>query len=486
MEQFQVNTKFLNSLPPKWSPSVLVFSPRDDLIACLNKAMAFLIAVASSRNVAWYKDKEMLAEAQEAGQSLDEEQLTFLADPGVPDAVLMANISNYGSDVISEVPHFETYLNDMENQRLKCSTSNCGLNPTVNKKNDRISQTPSRNMKNKVEAQPRNVNKKNRVVKPILDVNVKQLQLNVNSELTCATSMLNLLRNIKNKKIKKPTGLVFTEVGLKWKPTGRTFTIFGNSCLLTRISSANVVPPSKPTSHLVETQKPEHKVYSRKPKNVKNVGSSKKANIVESKNANHSEHKNAWGSNATDIPSSSSLVMIGCQDCSLVSGLWMFKTYDREPLSAHELCFKESPNTPIFLDDALHEDLTSQRSSSNVRQTHTLFEHLGRWNKDHPIANMMSDPSFFISIRKQLQTDVMWCYFDAFLTSVEPKNFKQAMTEPSWIDALQEEIYEFERLQVWELVSCPDKIMLIKLKLIYKVKTDEFSGILKNKARLVA
>ncbi|GJY31106.1 retrovirus-related pol polyprotein from transposon TNT 1-94 [Tanacetum coccineum] len=50
---------------------------------------------------------------------------------------------------------------------------------------------------------------------------------------------------------------------------------------------------------------------------------------------------------------------------------------------------------------------------------------------------------------------------------------------------MQEEIHKFERLQVWELVPCPDKVMLIKLKWIYKVKTDEFSGVLKNKARLV-
>ncbi|GKD46947.1 hypothetical protein Tco_1271592, partial [Tanacetum coccineum] len=49
MEQFQVNTKFLNSLPPEWSFVVPVFSPGDDPIACLNKAMAFLTAVASSR-----------------------------------------------------------------------------------------------------------------------------------------------------------------------------------------------------------------------------------------------------------------------------------------------------------------------------------------------------------------------------------------------------------------------------------------------------
>ncbi|GJR36585.1 putative ribonuclease H-like domain-containing protein [Tanacetum coccineum] len=188
---------------------VPVFSPGDDPIACLNKAMAFLTTVASSRvivqqvqgrqgqsnsgtgyknnatssggnnasgqamvvkcyncqgeghmarqctqpkgprNTTWYKDKAMLVEAQEAGQIFDEEQLVFLADPGVPDgqavqtiipnndafqtkdlhtydsdcddisnakAVLMANISNYGSNVISEVPHSETYLNDLKNQ----------------------------------------------------------------------------------------------------------------------------------------------------------------------------------------------------------------------------------------------------------------------------------------------------------------------------------------------------------------------------------
>nr|GEZ95857.1 hypothetical protein [Tanacetum cinerariifolium] len=69
------------------------------------------------KNDAWYKEKGMLAEAQEAGKILDEEQLAFLADPGIPaDAqeVLMANISNYGSYVISEVPNSDNYLNEKE------------------------------------------------------------------------------------------------------------------------------------------------------------------------------------------------------------------------------------------------------------------------------------------------------------------------------------------------------------------------------------
>ncbi|GJU92112.1 retrovirus-related pol polyprotein from transposon TNT 1-94 [Tanacetum coccineum] len=51
---------------------------------------------------------------------------------------------------------------------------------------------------------------------------------------------------------------------------------------------------------------------------------------------------------------------------------------------------------------------------------------------------------------------------------------------------MQEELHEFERLEVWELVPRPDKVMVITLKWIYKVKLDDIGRILKNKARLVA
>ncbi|GJZ50581.1 retrovirus-related pol polyprotein from transposon TNT 1-94 [Tanacetum coccineum] len=54
------------------------------------------------------------------------------------------------------------------------------------------------------------------------------------------------------------------------------------------------------------------------------------------------------------------------------------------------------------------------------------------------------------------------------------------------IDVMQEEIHGFKRLRVWELVPCPDLVMLIKLKWIFKVKKDKCSCVLKNKARLVA
>ncbi|GJR87171.1 retrovirus-related pol polyprotein from transposon TNT 1-94 [Tanacetum coccineum] len=80
----------------------------------------------------------------------------------------------------------------------------------------------------------------------------------------------------------------------------------------------------------------------------------------------------------------------------------------------------------------------------------------------------------------------MWCFFNEFLTHVEPKTYKQALEHSCWIEAMQEEIHEFERLDVWILVPCPDNILIIPLKWIFKIKLDEYGDVLKNKARLVA
>ncbi|GKD36936.1 retrovirus-related pol polyprotein from transposon TNT 1-94 [Tanacetum coccineum] len=118
----------------------------------------------------------------------------------------------------------------------------------------------------------------------------------------------------------KPMGKVFTEVGLDWKPTGRLFTIVGNSCPLTKITPKKKVHLKETTSNSFETPKPEIKVYSRRPKQIKIVGSSKKAKIVESKIANNSEPNHLWGSNVTDVPSSYSLV--NDRLSRSLSGIW--------------------------------------------------------------------------------------------------------------------------------------------------------------------
>nr|GEV69513.1 hypothetical protein [Tanacetum cinerariifolium] len=110
-------------------------------------------------------------------------------------------------------------------------------------------------------------------------------------------------------------------------------------------------------------------------------------------------------------------------------------------------------------------------------------EQMDKGSPTHNIIGQLSRP---VSIRLQLYEQTLFCYYGAFLTSVEPKTYKEALTQSCWIEAMQEELNEFERLQVWELVPRPDKVMVITLKWIYKVKLDELGGILKKKARLVA
>ncbi|GJZ64157.1 integrase, catalytic region, zinc finger, CCHC-type containing protein [Tanacetum coccineum] len=72
-----------------------------------------------------------------------------------------------------------------------------------------------------------------------------------------------------------------------------------------------------------------------------------------------------------------------------------------------------------------------------------------------PIPEVPSDQSSSTDSIHTIQA--LFCYYDAFLTAVEPKTYKDALTQSCWIEAMQEELNEFERLRVWELVPRPDK-----------------------------
>nr|GEW92413.1 reverse transcriptase domain-containing protein [Tanacetum cinerariifolium] len=75
-----------------------------------------------------------------------------------------------------------------------------------------------------------------------------------------------------------------------------------------------------------------------------------------------------------------------------------------------------------------------------------------------------------VSTRLQLHEQALFCYYKAFLTLVKPKTYKDRLTQSCWIEAIQEEINDFKRLEVWELVSRPDKVMVITIKWIYKTR----------------
>nr|GEU78208.1 hypothetical protein [Tanacetum cinerariifolium] len=156
---------------------------------------------------------------------------------------------------------------------------------------------------------------------------------------------------------------------------------------------------------------------------------------------------------------------------------------------------KSSSSTPFipplrnYWDLLNRYDLTSSPFSTTVDQdapfsskSHTTTEiqssvipqEVKEDNLDIEVAHMGNDPLIGASIPE--------------VTSAQSSSttYKEALTQSCWIEAMQEELNEFERLEVWELVPRPDKVMVITLKWIYKVKLDKLGGILKNKARLVA
>ncbi|GJW78346.1 retrovirus-related pol polyprotein from transposon TNT 1-94 [Tanacetum coccineum] len=91
-----------------------------------------------------------------------------------------------------------------------------------------------------------------------------------------------------------------------------------------------------------------------------------------------------------------------------------------------------------------------------------------------------------IQTRRQLVTDPEMCMFALTVSIVELKNIKEAMADSAWIEAMQDELHQFDRLKVWELVDKPFGKMIIKLKWLWKNKKDEDQTIIHNKARLVA
>nr|GEU33763.1 hypothetical protein [Tanacetum cinerariifolium] len=115
---------------------------------------------------------------------------------------------------------------------------------------------------------------------------------------------------------------------------------------------------------------------------------------------------------------------------------------------------------------ALHEMASEQRSSGPTllkMTTVTISSGLvlnpssstpfvpPKWTKDHPLENIIGKLARLVFARLQLDEQALFCYYDAFLTSVEPKTYKDALTQSCWIEAMQEELNEFERLGVARL-----------------------------------
>nr|GFA42335.1 retrovirus-related Pol polyprotein from transposon TNT 1-94 [Tanacetum cinerariifolium] len=88
-------------------------------------------------------------------------------------------------------------------------------------------------------------------------------------------------------------------------------------------------------------------------------------------------------------------------------------------------------------------DIEVAHMGSDSLFDHPLPHHNSKWVKDHPLNNIIGQLDRPVSTRLQLYEQALFCYYDAFLTSVEPKTYKEALTQSCWIEAMQEELNEF-------------------------------------------
>ncbi|GJZ00912.1 putative ribonuclease H-like domain-containing protein [Tanacetum coccineum] len=166
------------------------------------------------------------------------------------------------------------------------------------------------------------------------------------------------------------------------------------------------------------------------------------------------------------------------------------------------------PTTGIF-DDAYDDreevgaeaDLNNLETTMNVSSIPTtrihkdhLIEQIIRDLHSDPLTRRMSQQNLkelgLVSyIKKQRRTnhkDYQNCLFACFLSQIEPKKVIQALTDSSWIEAMQEELLQFRLQKVWTLVDLPKGKRAIGTKWVYRNEKDERGIVVRNKARLVA
>ncbi|GJW83340.1 retrovirus-related pol polyprotein from transposon TNT 1-94 [Tanacetum coccineum] len=147
------------------------------------------------------------------------------------------------------------------------------------------------------------------------------------------------------------------------------------------------------------------------------------------------------------------------------------------PKESHDLEVAHMSNDPYFgipIPETVSEEFSSSDIiSTTVHSDAPISEHLSKWTKDHPLQNIIGDPSRLVSTRLQLHEQDLFCYYDAFLTSVEPKTYKDALTQSCYISQsprgifLNQSKYALESLKKYIMKYCDlvDTLMVEKSKL---------------------
>nr|GEY76789.1 retrovirus-related Pol polyprotein from transposon TNT 1-94 [Tanacetum cinerariifolium] len=87
---------------------------------------------------------------------------------------------------------------------------------------------------------------------------------------------------------------------------------------------------------------------------------------------------------------------------------------------------------------------------SNMHTFYRPYPHEFQWTKDHPLEQVIGEPSRPVVTRNQLRSNGDMCMYTLTVSTLEPKTVKEAMTDPAWIDSMQEELLQFKRLNLWD------------------------------------
>ncbi|GJS34112.1 putative ribonuclease H-like domain-containing protein [Tanacetum coccineum] len=139
------------------------------------------------------------------------------------------------------------------------------------------------------------------------------------------------------------------------------------------------------------------------------------------------------------------------------------------------------PNDGIFSRAYDDEDVGAKADFNNMDNTIDVSPiPTLRVHKDHPKGQILGDPKSAVQTRGKIQKASSATSFE------EPKTISQALEDESWVEAMQEELIQFKLQKVWILIDLPFGKKVISTKWVFRIKRDERSIVVKNKARLVA
>nr|GEX18753.1 integrase, catalytic region, zinc finger, CCHC-type, peptidase aspartic, catalytic [Tanacetum cinerariifolium] len=146
-----------------------------------------------------------------------------------------------------------------------------------------------------------------------------------------------------------------------------------------------------------------------------------------------------------------------------------------------------SSNTPVSLhnDDATSQQHAQQQRNLTPSLTASAADNVSNARFEGELfVNPFGTPSTesVVSSTQYVDPSNMHTFYQSFL---EPKTIKEALTDPAWIESMQEERHQFIRLDVWELIPSPDGIKPLTLKWLFKNKHDKEYTVIRNKTRLV-